>query len=67
MIEVLTSWSILLNKFDLMKKVEFWPHDPNFNLMQKLKFDLIKFNLMIISRLVLFISENVTTAEAIYL
>jgi hypothetical protein len=43
MIEVSTSWSILLDKFDLMNK-------HNFDLMINDNFDLMKFDLKIIAQ-----------------
>jgi hypothetical protein len=52
MIQVSTSWSKLWKyycEFWSHKQIEFWPHDHNFDLMKKLFFDLMKFDLMTIS------------------
>ena len=47
MIEVSTSWSILLNKFNLMKKLNLdLMKKLNLDLMKKLNFDLMKFDLL---------------------
>jgi len=52
MIEVSTPWSILLDKVDLMNKLNFtsWlkiqPPDQKFDRLKKLNFDLMKFDLL---------------------
>ena len=51
MIEVLTSWSKLSNINEQIRpheQIEFRPHDQKFDLLKKLNFDLMKFDLMII-------------------
>ncbi len=53
MIEVSTSWSKLTNINEQIRpheQTEFWPHDRKFDLLKKLNFDLMKFDLMIISQ-----------------
>jgi hypothetical protein len=52
MIENLTSWSKLSNINEPIwhhEQIEFWPHDQKFDLLKELNFDLMKFDLMIIS------------------
>ena len=52
MIEVSTSWSKLSNinkQIQPHEQIEFWPHDKKFDHLKKLNFDLMKFDLMIIS------------------
>ncbi len=51
MIKNLTSWSKLSNINEHIwphEQIEFRPHDRKFDLLKKLNFDLMKFNLMII-------------------
>ncbi len=60
MIKVSTSWSILLDNFDLLiniigqfrphEQTQFWPHDWKFDLLKKLNFDLMKFDLLTLSQ-----------------
>jgi hypothetical protein len=48
----LTSWSKLSNineQIQPHEQIEFRPHDQKFDLLKKLNFDLMKFDLMIIS------------------
>jgi len=52
MIKVSTSWSKLSNINEQIRpheQIEFWPHYQKFDLLKKLNFDLMKFDLMIIS------------------
>ena len=52
MIEVSTSWSKLSNIYEQIRpheQIEFWPHDQKFDLLKKLNFDLMKFDLLTLS------------------
>jgi hypothetical protein len=49
---ILISWSKLSNINEQIRpheQIEFWSHDRKFDLLKKLNFDLMKFDLMIIS------------------
>jgi hypothetical protein len=57
MIKNSTSWSKLSNINEQIRhheQIEFGPHDWKFDLLKKLNFDLMKFDLMIISPIMLF-------------